>query len=706
MKRILVPLLWLLFLVMMTSCGRDIPTAPASEPTSAISFSEAKIPLDDQEYLYRQIIAPSEKAQGSEYAYHLQTLSGELPQDFEADGEGWLWFGDDIWTEKAALIIDYTSQDGKIKDMVTGVSIRCRAADGRVSEISSAFRSTRIIGSIINPSFRYNGANTGCGAEFGLREVIGDIFVEGLYAHHYMYRLNLLSSGLEVVNYGTWHSSLQMADIRKVILNAETTPAITPTPDNHYTQFECYVVTRQGVEEATRSSVYFHAQAGYKPKAMLYHVAGLGAEHFSIVNDDQMMSHELIPSPTANKNRRLWAGDDCLEAIWSADFKLYLQWGYYGQYGFVTSGGNIVYTDNPWEHEVNICLDANTYENYGSRVEFFDLRWDNQPFPALGCFINPQPVSHQDGSVWLRVRNYNADARHHTFEGLAPGMHQFEVCAVDLQNVLSTPVVQSINLVPYKPYSQRSGILIVDDDIGNTYSPDAYVDNFYNSVVSSTYGPVQTVELSEALNTVNISPVLMQNYRGLVWHADNPSHGGYLSFNVDALNIYLSNAGRMMLSGTNKLGTHFYEMSSHSDFLQRCFGISNQQQYGYLSNSLAINSFFVAGLGLDGMPNIDLELDDAFIYIVEMRQGLSAVTWFNSGMDVGYLYQFGCKPVTADYPPTQEQYDLYSSKYVGFMHQEGDAKVAVFGFPLSYMEIEDVDLAMDQLLLQLLGPAK
>jgi hypothetical protein len=55
------------------------------------------------------------------------------------------------------------------------------------------------------------------------------------------------------------------------------------------------------------------------------------------------------------------------------------------------------------------------------------------------------------------------------------------------------------------------------------------------------------------------------------------------------------------------------------------------------------------------------------------------------------------------YPPTQEQYDLYSSKYVGYTHSFEGGNIAVFGFPLSYMEQDAVANAMGDIISEMLG---
>jgi hypothetical protein len=103
--------------------------------------------------------------------------------------------------------------------------------------------------------------------------------------------------------------------------------------------------------------------------------------------------------------------------------------------------------------------------------------------------------------------------------------------------------------------------------------------------------------------------------------------------------------------------------------------------------SFSQNPFFVEALGLHGLEDIPLNLSDPFNTIVGSRQGLSSVTYFDASLNLDWLYAFGCKsPESPNYPPQQSDYDLYSSKYVGFRHSNNGGTVVVFGFPLSYMD--------------------
>jgi hypothetical protein len=106
-------------------------------------------------------------------------------------------------------------------------------------------------------------------------------------------------------------------------------------------------------------------------------------------------------------------------------------------------------------------------------------------------------------------------------------------------------------------------------------------------------------------------------------------------------------------------------------------------------------------MGLDDIP---LNLSYPFNPMVNVRQGFSSLTLFDPSLNLDWLYAFGCKPVDhPTFPPTQEQYDLYSSKYVTYKYENNGSSVVVFGFPLSYMEQTPVANSLNTLFDDILG---
>jgi len=725
MNKLMRSFLGLALLAVLVSCGRSGPTAP--QPIAGtLVFSEDKLPCDGDEYIYRQgISAGPAVPENALFAWRVETLSGELPQGWFADPEGWLWFrapGADlevslaeegphrsIWTTRDSLSFDFASSEGKISNLVKKVDLRVKSKDSQINTYSSGFKSDRLIGSLINTAIE-PGANTGTGIEFALREVIGDIYVDGLYADHFMFRLNILNKDLEVISEGVWHSSLEMADLRKVRLNATTDPALGENAHNQYTQFESYVVSRQGIEEATPQSVYFRVRGNFKPKALIYTqaLAALGEHHYSVNPLEQLYYKELIPPAALHNNRSLWETDAGWEAINSPDLKLHLQWGYLGQYGSTNppwSGMEGFIPGGPFDKEFNLCLDAVTETNYHSQVAHFDLRLDGAPFPALPQFIQTAQITHH-GKTWLRVPNFYEDSRRCILNGLADGEHVFEVCAVDLQSAVSDPVSVTINLAPFVHRTQRHGLLIVDDTRHSaSMAPENYVDGFYDSVLPTDWGPLGHVDAQPEIGSaLTVSPVLMQNYLAVIWHSDNPTSNINLPINVDPLEIYLNAGGAVIISaGANLYNALFSLRLEAHGFVSERFGIESLSDLGAVSNTWYSNVFFVRTEAKDNQFDMDLMIEDAFNPMVRLRQGLGLVTWFDPSLAAGCYHAFGCKPVDHPiYPPTQEQYNFYSSKHVGYQH----GRIFVFGVPLSYLEPQDVEPALDVILQLLLDQDK
>jgi hypothetical protein len=714
MKRSVIVFVVVLIGITLLSCGKPNPLSPpAAEVQQVINFSDEKITTSSGEFIYRQTIYLNE-LEGCEYSYRVQTVDNSLPTGMTVDPDGWLYFPNPcytdeellleppdhhiVWTNKSRISLDFYSTDAKVSNLVTKVEVRVKSPNGSINHYESPYKSDRLISSRIIVPFS-NGAVTGTGIEFKMVENPSNIYVEGMFAHHFMYRLNKLDMNYNTISSGEWHNSINSPDIRTVVLNGQTTPAITVTP-NEITEFECYVVSRLGVEESSHQLVKFIPTSGNKPTALIYpeSIVGLGSYHQSF-SGGSVAFNEQIPSSEQNgTNSLLWGGDGSYYAINSNDFKLHFRWGYNGEYN----------SNDPFQLNTNVCLNEQG-QSYYSTIVAYDLRWDGAPFPIQPGFFEPEQVTHTDGSTWLRVKNMLDSCRHIIMQQIANGTHTFAVCAVDNQFVYSEPASISITLNPYKPQSQRSGILIVDDSAHhNSNSPEQTVDAFYNAVIPSTWGTVNSFDLAELnTGTLPLGSTLLQNYKAVVWHSDNPSSTGKLPQNTNALRFYLSHGGNLLISGTSKLLQDFQALANgdyelYHDYL----GINGNiaEWAGTLGTSLTNNPFFYQAIGLNGLANIDLETTNSFNSIVNSRDGLGVVTYFNPGTGSDFLYKLGCKtPGMDNFSPTQEQYELYSSKYVAYKHSYLGSNVVVFGFPLSYMEQADVSSALQNIFGGILG---
>ena len=686
-------LLFLVFIVLtavsLTSCGQKNPLAPENHEDWRIDFYDEITEDYAQPSVYQQkitILGPAEES--TLYAFKLCTITDE--QSISTDQDGWALFGNDIWTSKNELSMQFDIDGGTLDNLISRVMVQVRSADGKIKVLDSAFKSQRLLGTLMETNFG-EGNEIGLGAEFLLREQISNIYVEGNYADHFMYRINLLDGDLQPVQTGQWYSTIDLPDIRKVILNANTSPALTANDENSYSQFEVYVVNRNGMEQATPSSIYFRCQANHKPRAVIYKqsILGLGQYHYSLINTEYPEEYyQQFPFTGERYPRALWENGENLEAINSADFRLHLHWGYHGQYGFFSPSGELDISDDPFfSSEVNMVLDDATEDCYGSQITAFWLNLDAEPFPVQPGMLQSSVEFDDHGMRWLRVPNLGDASRHCVVSNLANGMHMFKLRVEDNQGVLSDVVSQTIRLQAFKPSSQRSGILIVDNSpASSSSSPEAVVDAFYNSVVPDTWGNVDEIEVGGYMDP-ELRLTTMQNYLAVLVHSDNPQTGGAIYKMPDALDIYLDNGGTVLFSDTSRLYSKLLDLRYSGNFLSNRFGIGNTSLVSALSMSFSQNPFFVEALGLHGLEDIPLNLSDPFNSIVGSRQGLSTVTYFDASLNLDWLYAFGCKsPESPNYPPQQSDYDLYSSKYVGFRHSNNGDNVVVFGFPLSYMD--------------------
>lgn len=691
MLRPLTILLILALLVAICSCDRRNPILPEEQEAQKIEFLEDIIPLESGDFIYRQGLQLTQESDELSFAYRLSTLkAGDIP-GFSTDNEGWLIFpNQSIWTSQSHLSLDWLSDQGKIGDMITMVEVKYRHLDGQIESDSFPFRSSRVIGTQLSAQFA-PGDEVSTGLEFNLRESFSDIYVDGMYAHHFMYRLSIVDLNMNVLQPGNWFSTINCPDIRRLILNGNTVPALTPNPPDTYSQLEVYVVSRSGVVQDAPVSTYFKVVGGFQPVAILYHhtLVGLGRYHYSVKPNGTMPYVDYLMPNAQGFNTNLYPTATGYSAVNSEDFKLHLRWGFKGEYGTTMNNG-VVITNNPFDQQVNQVLSPDD-TNYHSRITAFWLRLDGAPFPVLPNFLVSQQVQHSDGSNWLRVVNFNDNCRQGNLSNLTSGIHTLELMVEDLQGVLSAPLMKTIELHPYIPASQRSGILIVDNSPNNSnYSPETVVDTFYNNVVPTNYGLVEVLDMAtEDHPEFSFIPSRLQNYKAVLLHSDNPMEDLNAYYLLNGMDFYLENQGVLILSGTNKFKSALQVLDP--GWCAEKFGISQQSGVYALSSSLISNPYFVRAEGIGSNQDIPLNLNTGFNSLVMLRQGLSAITYFDDSLGLDWLFGFGCKPVDSPtYPPTEAEYNLLSTKYVAYRYQNAGSNLVVFGFPLSFMEQDSV----------------
>lgn len=672
--------------ILSLSCQRHNPLAPALQEESILIFNEEQIPLTGEDFIYRQAFEiQGETDPEALYACRLSSLH-EMP-DIACDEEGWMLFSSgSIWSGQKHLSFDFSSQNGKISNCITGVELKMKSPNGSIKTLSFPFKSRLFLRTHLIHNFA-EGSSVPLGLEIGLRENLEDIFADGMYASHFMYRLNTIDQDLNPLQQGEWYSSLDMPDIRLITINGHHQPFLIPNAPNTYTQFQAYVVSRSGMEQSEPSSVYFKAVAGNKPVALIYPetILGLGHYHYSL-KEYEHPENNGIPRQGDRYNACLNLWENQYHAINSPDFKLHLRWGYNGQYGALGTNG-VIYTNNPYDDEVGITLNANG-QPYPSPIEAFWLQAGTMAFPSQPQFISTSLVSTPGvPGMWLRVKNVNDKSRHAILSHLPNGTHTIRLMVEDLQGELSDVKEITINLHPYKTPEMRNGTLILDDS--RFYSNmNNRIDQFYDYLVPVNMRPVQQIDFQGT--SLNIVPpaAFLQDFKCVILHADNPNYQARLHSLADALEVYLGNGGNLIFSTTSTLNNVLANVEQdYPGFLANRLGLADINQVSALSATYNVRPYFIEAQAVGDLPDLPLEITNPLMSVIANLQGLGPVTLFSPALNLTWLYQFGCKSVEHPVsPPSQEEYELYSSKYVAYRHQQSGSKVYVFGFPLSFMQ--------------------
>ncbi|PKN80447.1 MAG: hypothetical protein CVU48_02085 [Candidatus Cloacimonetes bacterium HGW-Cloacimonetes-1] len=535
-----------------------------------------------------------------------------------------------------------------------------------------------------------------------------------------------------VISSTQWYVTTNLANISQFLLTQHTDPSITSDYVNGVQVTHTEVVARAydtaGIVSDTlkynangaiigKTSVRFAVYEGFNPQTVIYgqKTYALGDNHFVDYSDDAIP--EVLPFTLVNGGQRFATPFfvDLTQkntAVHSDNAKVWIRWGWWGEYARVQSNGDNIPTLDPYEKKVDAVLDETTNRNYYAEITHFDLRLDGQPynFPPLA----DQVVTDLDGKRWLRIPFSSPLGQTVVLTTLAIGTHSFEVRAVDLQGVVDpTPAEFTFDLVAPVPKAQRQGILIIDDDTNSlSTSPDEIVLQKYTDALASYSGTKTFITRSTAQNPGQTFEDIrkrhlalsdLQNYRLVIHHSDNVASSTTLNKDHDGLALYLHTGGNLLISGTH-LHTTIYDAMVAAT--QRTFVTSMGLGYS-LSNTSSLtpsgiqnNTFFQKATGQAGYGDVYVQFQDnndlahyptaGFNSIVNSRKGLSAITYFNAySGDV--IYRLGCKPVSyPSYAPTQAQYDQFNGKPVAIKKVNTNNTNYLFGFPLSYMEIESM----------------
>ncbi|MDP8200807.1 MAG: hypothetical protein P9M11_01545 [Candidatus Tenebribacter burtonii] len=726
-----------------TSCDGDI------ESLIEISFTDDKVMNENNslEYTYTQGITWEALIEDEPlYAYRITTSNGELPASILTDTDGWVYQNDPqdentIWTNIRELQMSFNSVNGMLEHIITIFEVKLLIDDKESDVVTASFFDFREIGTILSTTAGdCNGQTTGTGLTFLIREKIQDIFVDGLYADHFMYRVNIISEiDSTIISEGEWFNSINCEDIRKVELTGITIPSLIPNENSELTQFETYIVTRSGYADIDNPAIAnFKVQEGFYPGTIIYYgednanangIYALGTHHFATYLDDGIS--DVLPSVQIFDGTHFatafwYDSEEKYTAIGSDDFEIFMRWGYNGEFE----------NNNPHKQREDITLDELTGETYFSEIVGYDLRLDGEPYyypsiPAIGENLQVDI----DGTEWLRV-SVNDEIGQETilsltsFNGLLEymyGEHTFEVRAIDLQGAVDlTPHEFTFTIVPPVPKEEKSGVLILDDepDYPNI-SPGELIDTFYEYIVSdytTEPGYINRDEIQQFwmdglhYGKSIIAPSDIQQYKTIIYHADNPTAEFNFWKEFESLKIYLLQGGNLILSSGSELKiTHNKCSQNNFNIFEQYFGIpmNNEDAIDYVSTSFTDNPFFIQAITEGSYNDIDLLLPSFNVTITNPYapilsvNGLGPVAYFNDH-EAEVIYSYGCKDVGEDPPgcpyhiiPTQEEYDQFNGLPVALRYVTPNNACFLFGFPLAYMEPDQVKSMMTQILNEL-----
>lgn len=530
-----------------------------------------------------------------------------------------------------------------------------------------------------------------------------------------------------------WFDSVSPGDpkINEYLLTRYTDPNLTYDYENDEMTQRTKILTRvydlAGVVSTVSDSaaITFAVKPGFRPETLIYpqKVYALGDNHHIDYTDES--TPEILPFSIVGGAQRFATPffkdmEGSTTAINSSNIKVWIRWGWKGEYGQVTASGTTIYTNNPYDKKVDAVLDRATNENYFSEITHFDLRFNGEPYnyPPFANSIITDPA---DQKRWLRIPLNSPLGQTLVLTTLDTGTHTFEVRTVDLQGEVDpNPVNFVFNLHEPIPKANRNGILVIDDDTNsNTTSPDAVILPKYEAMLADYAGNVDyikrtngTLEPGQTIGDSRLRHLAttdLQKYKLVIYHNDNPQESGYLKNENDGLTMYMNSGGNVMISHTSKLATVLdaFVIGTQRTFLGH-FGIPYVSQPAkILSDALQTRPFFQKAIGETGYPDMDLQWgttgtpEASFNPLVNNFHGLATITYFDSH-NATPIYRMGIKPVGyTPAGPTQEQFDLYNNKPIGLRKINTNNTCYLLGFPLSYMQLEDAKAFINQVLTDL-----
>lgn len=655
-----------------------------------------------------------------------------------------------IWSDQVYAVINFPANvNGDSANVVSIFEVKCIDSEGDESESDYRYfnvNSHKPRCNVESSKGDISGSTIGTGITFSFNIVDPDQFVENVpnYFEFKLEKRNLLNELIEGEEgyEDIWWSTKDEDDVKSYFVSMDdeggTRPALKLNNIvNGIVQDSTYIIARAvdlaGIVSEP-DTVAFVVKEGFYPNTLIYNgifqgevggtnkndIVVLGNNHYVTQNPKDVILPSVVTTSGTRYAVPFWVDKDGnYSCIYSSNLKIYMHWGYSGEYE----------TNDPYQKAKNVVYDENTFQQYFSEIKYYDLRLDGEPY-----YYAPLPASNNNiideatGKEWLRVPSTSSIFQKTILTNLAPGLHKFEVRAVDMQNEPDkTPSEFVFKIVEAIPSLEKQGILVIDDSRDHPlWSPEAIVDSLYSADYFLDFysGQIDYIDRSWLKNNVwvnrnfttdVISPTDLQNYKTVIYHSDHYEETNIQrDFNV--LELYLQGGGNLILTGCSNIAFKALPgiISSNSSLFSRYFGIDTSEddaiQYLNTQPNGNIKFYFEKAVSnLTPYEDIAITTDGFYSQItlppsIFNPAALGAISYFPEEYldlsSVEVLYKFGCvAPDDDPTSPTNAEYDYYSQQPVAIKNTASNgSKCYLIGFPLSYMNAEDVSKMLENVI--------
>jgi hypothetical protein len=770
---ILITALFIIVFV-FTACGRKGDPNTNVPPTIAITSYEGTDTLSTEAVLFQQKIyweAHDTDGVVEKYAFRVVKSDNFYPYEDEngnpigtpgyyvVNEDGWVYHyqsGADesiplalstertIWTDQVYAVINFPANvDGDSAHVTSVFEVKCKDNTGdecltpaRRYYTAESNTPTCTVGSTRGD---INTQTVGTGMVLSFKILDEDPFID-IEADHFEFKLekrNLIGEILSEADGGypdEWWSTIDESNIHEYLITLDNDGGnraalkintfLSGAPQDS-TYLIAKVVDIAGIV-SDPTTISFVVKEGFYPSSLIYSgiaqegnenindIYALGENHFATYIDEAL--GQLLPSVMTTDGAHyatpFWIdknGD--YVALHSNDLKVYLSWGYNGEYM-----GN-----SPGRKKISVVFDERTANQYFSEIKYFDLRLDGEayhyaPLPASQYNIEDP----ETGKTWLRVPISHAISQETILTGLNSGTHKFEVRAVDLQDIGdATPTFFIFKIINSIPLQDKEGILVLDDSPNNPlFSPEAHVDSLYSTAyfLAGYEGTVDALDRAELKTTVWVSglhwskdvfsPTDLQQFKTVIYFADSPNEPNKFAMEYDVLNIYLRNGGNLIFSGGKNIAVEVQRdcVNFGLPVLNRYFGIEEDEdavnfiKKGVTEANYLNLRYFIGATADNGFTqDVDLQLPS---FNTLFDDALGPVSYFDENMldpSTEVIYRFKCRPVGDNAEePSNYEYNMFNGQPVGLKKVTGNSKCYIFGFPLAYMVPEQVNTILLQ----------